>query len=327
MKVYITLDYELFFGLKSGSAKECILDPTEKLLAIAEKHGINLNFFVDSGYLLALEKYSKRYPSVGYEKEQVFSQIKRIVRAGHDCQLHIHPHWEDSYHDGDNWRMNTERYRLDQFSPAQIKQIIESYFSILKEVSGNSPIAYRAGGWCLPLWDLLTDTFKKLGVWIDSTIYENGYMEEGAIRFDFRNAPALDQWLFENDPFKTDPYGSFMELPISSTRTSPLFFWNLYIKGRLNRSLHKSMGNGVPVAQKSIKKKLLTEYSYQAVSCDGYFSGMLQEQFNKRNKTNDSMVIIGHPKAQTLFSLEKLDAFIGSVKEKCHFARYSDLQQ
>lgn len=327
MKVYLSFDYELFFGAQSGSANNCIIEPTQQLLKLAEKHGIYLNFFVDSGYLLALEKYSKRYPSVSYEKQQIYKQLTQLSEAGHDCQLHIHPHWEDSYYDGNVWKMNTERYRLDHFSDVQIQEIITSYYTITKEISGKAPIAFRAGGWCLPPWNKVQDTFKKLGVWIDSTVYEKGFLNEGQIKFDFRNAPSLDQWLFEKDPLIQDPIGSFLELPISSVRLSPSFFWNLYLRGRLNRSLHKSMGDGIPMAQPGTKKKVLTGYSQQALSCDGYYASLLLSEFNNRKaREEDTMVVIGHPKAQSIFSLQKLDKFISSTKDTSTFARYSDLQ-
>lgn len=327
MKVYLTFDYELFFGVHSGTASSCIIEPTNRLLEIAAKHGIYLNFFIDSGYLLALEKYSIRYPSVDYEKKTVYAQINQLVKAGHDCQLHIHPHWEDSYFDGKVWVMKTDRYRLDHFSDEQIIDIVTRYHAITQQVANKKPIAYRAGGWCLPNWDKLNKTFKKLGVWIESTVYENGCIEEGQIKFDFRNAPALDQWMFEEDPLVESPFGYFLELPISSVKLSPLFFWNLYVRGRLNRSLHKGMGDGIPMAQKSTKKKVLTAYSQQALSCDGYYASLLEKEFHVRSsKKEDTMVIIGHPKAQSAFSLATLDEFILNVKETATFTRYSDLQ-
>lgn len=328
MKVYLSFDYELYFGASSGSANKCILEPTQQLLNMAEKHGIYLNFFVDSGYLLALEKYSKRYPSVAYEKQQVYKQLIQLSEAGHDCQLHIHPHWEDSYYDGNGWKMNTERYRLDHFSDVQMQEIITSYFDITKEISGKAPIAYRAGGWCLPPWEKVQQTFKKLGIWIDSTVYEKGFIDDGQIKFDFRKAPSTDQWMFEKNPVEPDPIGYFLELPISSVHLSPIFFWNLYIKGRLNRSLHKTIGDGVSMAQPGAKKKVLTSSTQQALSCDGYYASLLLREYNRRSKLqDDTMVVIGHPKAQTVFSLQKLEEFIAAVKGMCTFARYSDLQR
>ncbi len=328
MKVYLSFDYELFFGAQSGSASNCILEPTTKLLEMASKHGVHFNFFVDSGYLLALEKYSKRYPTVAYEKQQVFNQIKELTAAGHDCQLHIHPHWEDSFYDGKQWKMNTDRYRLDQFSDDKIIEIVQGYYGITKAVSGKAPNTFRAGGWCLPPWTKVEKTFKELGVWIDTTIYQDGCIQEGAIQFDFRTAPVLNSWRFEHDPLKKSNSGYFMELPIGSVKFSPLFYWNLYIRGRLNRSLHKGSGDGVPMAQPGTKKKVLTKNTQQALSCDGYYASILVDEFNKHVALqHEHMIVIGHPKAQSVYSLHKLDAFISTVKDTCTFARYSDLKQ
>ena len=180
----------------------------------------------------------------------------------------------------------------------------------------------------MPPWTKVAETFKKLGIWIDSTVYEKGFLQEGNVNIDFTKAPALDQWLFEADPLTQDPIGYFLELPISSVRLSPLFYWNLYVRGRLNRALHSSIGDGVPMAQPGTKKKVLTSYSQQALSCDGYYASLLTSEFEKRlKKQDDTMVVIGHPKAQSVFSLQKLDEFVASVKDSCTFVRYSDLQQ
>ena len=87
------------------------------------------------------------------------------------------------------------------------------------------------------------------------------------------------------------------------------------------------MGDGIPMAQKSTKKKVLTAYSQQALSCDGYYASLLEKEFHVRSsKKEDTMVIIGHPKAQRAFSLATLDEFILNVKETATFTRYSDLQ-
>ena len=61
MNIYITLDYELFFGPKSGTVNKCIIEPIEKLLKIVDPLNVKIVCFVDSGYLLALEKQMEKY--------------------------------------------------------------------------------------------------------------------------------------------------------------------------------------------------------------------------------------------------------------------------
>ena len=55
-KTLITLDYELYFN-RSGTAQKCIIEPTDLLLGILDKHDIRATFFVDSGYVLKLKEY------------------------------------------------------------------------------------------------------------------------------------------------------------------------------------------------------------------------------------------------------------------------------
>ena len=56
MDIRISFDYELFFGSVSGSAKKCIIEPTQKLIDIASKYHVPFIFFVDAGYLVQLKK-------------------------------------------------------------------------------------------------------------------------------------------------------------------------------------------------------------------------------------------------------------------------------
>ena len=57
MKIFLTYDYELFFGEPSGSVEKCMLEPTADLLNLAKGKDVFLTFFVDVGYLIQAEKY------------------------------------------------------------------------------------------------------------------------------------------------------------------------------------------------------------------------------------------------------------------------------
>ena len=63
MNIYITLDYELFFGKESGDIDDCIIRPTNELLKIVNPYNIKLVFFVDVGYLIKLNEYRTSNPS------------------------------------------------------------------------------------------------------------------------------------------------------------------------------------------------------------------------------------------------------------------------
>ena len=134
MNIYLTYDYELFFGNQSGSAQKCIIEPTNHLRLIAGRTGAKMTFFVDVGYLKQLEAF-QNFDKVKIDYLAVKDQIKTLVSEGHDCQLHIHPHWEDSYHDGENWIMNVSRYKLADFSEENIQKVVLEYQLILKNIT------------------------------------------------------------------------------------------------------------------------------------------------------------------------------------------------
>ena len=120
LNVYLTYDYEIFFGEPTGSVEKCIIEPTNYLRQIAKETGVKMVFFIDVGYLKKLEEFRHQFPKVEKEYQLVSNQIKGLVAEGHDCQLHIHPHWEDCTHNGVKWQMVVDRYKLVDFTEKAI---------------------------------------------------------------------------------------------------------------------------------------------------------------------------------------------------------------
>lgn len=326
MNSLLTFDYELFFGEQTGTPEKCMIEPTMHLMDIAQKHHVVFNFFVDVGYLHALLQYAPRYPILQKQYDSIVSQLTILSKLGHDLQLHIHPHWEDCYYDGRQWKMNTSRYRLDQFPKEEIEAIVLKYHSLLSSIALNPINTYRAGGWCVPKWDLVSDVFKKVGIVMDSTVFTGGKLQEGVIQFDFEKAPNKTIYAFKDDVCTEDLNGSFIEVPITSTKVSPLFFWKLYGYGKWDKPQHKAMGDGVPIAQQTARNRNLSKTTMQAVSTDGYFSTLLKEQFERHLQTNKPyFVTIGHPKACSLYSLKELDRFLSDASTKSEFITYSSI--
>ena len=59
MQIFLTYDYELFFGEPTGSVEKCIIEPTNLLREIAKRTGIKMIFFIDVGYLKKLNQMVK----------------------------------------------------------------------------------------------------------------------------------------------------------------------------------------------------------------------------------------------------------------------------
>jgi hypothetical protein len=324
MDIFFTFDYELFFGERSGSAEKCLLEPTEEIRKISERTGARFIFFIDAGYLVKLREFKKKYPSLEKDFSEVSRQLEVLVRAGHDFQLHIHPHWQDSYYDGSKWLINTTRYKLADFSDSDAATIFESYFIELKNHC-PSPIAFRAGGWCIQPFEKFKPFFRKFGIIYDSSVYKGGSRFTKQYDFDFSNAPSKTSWRFEDDPLTENPDGTFTELAMNAQLLSPIFFWKLFLLGRIYPGHHKYVGDGTALGVKGYRKKLLTRPTLHCTSVDGYFSSEVESALLKTEKRNsgNEFVVLGHPKAMTKYSLSKLEEIIIRIRKNSSILTFS----
>ena len=74
-----TFDYELFLGSKSGSVKNCLINPTNKLLSVLEKYNHKSIFFIDFTYLTKLYLIKNKYDSALKDWKLIEDQIKNTV--------------------------------------------------------------------------------------------------------------------------------------------------------------------------------------------------------------------------------------------------------
>jgi hypothetical protein len=324
MKVYLTFDYELFFGKNTGTVQKCMIQPTEDLLSLSIKYDVPMTFFVDIGYILQLEKYKTKFPVLEEEYQLICEQLKKILAHKCDIQLHIHPHWEKSFFDGQKWVINTQScYKLSDFEPEERERIIRTYKAKLDSFKTIPSFAFRAGGWCIQPFHLLQDIFKELEISLDSSVFSGGHFEAGEYSFDFRTAPKKSYYRFEDDVCKEEKTGFFEEYAIASHRYSPLFYWRLYIFGRIFPSKYKMVGDGTFLDQPGRKKEVLTNFTHNHVSTDGFYATVLQKcTENYLRKGEEHMVIIGHPKGNTLDSIQKLEKYIQKFHKRVEFTSF-----
>ena len=327
MNLYITLDYELFFAEHSGSVEKSIIEPTKALIEACEPCMVKLCFFVDAGYLVRLEKFKSDFPKLQKDYELITEQIKYLHKNGHDIQLHIHPHWEDTdYHDN-KWHMDTSRYRIHKFSADETEAIVASYKKALTDIVGDSVFAYRAGGWCIQPFTHLKYALQKHDIWLDSTLYHDGYKDNSTHYLDFRGMPDTTEWHFSDDPMVIDDDGFFTEVPISSTRVSPLFYIKYALLRKFNKKAHQVMGDGKGVGREgSDNREMLTKITPAVASIDGYRMSYLQKTLNAYAKKDAKhFVVMGHPKATTPYSLKKLREFVIENHSKHNFTTYTQV--
>lgn len=297
-----------------------MLEPTSALLALAKGKEVKYTFFIDVGYLIQAEKF----PETKSELNQVKQQINEMLELGHDVQLHVHPHWEKTSYVNGKWNMNTSgAYKLSDFNAIEQANIIKKYKSHLEGLIGKEVTAYRAGGWCIQPFEEIKQVFKQVGLKIDSSVFSGGYLVTADYYVDFTVAPRKSKYRFEDDVCVEVHNGSFTEYPISSFRYRPSFFWMLYVLGRLFATKHKMIGDGIFLSQGARKRSVLTSYTNSHVSTDGYYAKKLNAALEKSiNLEHEEMVVIGHPKGNTVYSIAKLAQFIELNYTKHEFTSF-----
>ncbi|MDP2006065.1 MAG: hypothetical protein Q8K45_10355 [Rubrivivax sp.] len=313
MNIVLTLDYEIYFGAHSGSAERTLLEPTEALCRLARHHGVRLVFFVDALWLLRLREEAPRHTVLMAEHYRVSRQLEAIARAGHELQLHLHPHWQDTAWDGKAWHMDLRRYRLHSFADADITEMTRLGSDTLRALAGATPVsAFRAGGWCIQPFERLRQPLLDAGIRIDSTVYSGGRQQGDAHSYDFTQAPEESHWRFERDPLLPQHDGSFLEVPIASHQVSPWWFWRMAAARKLGLPGHRALGEGSAVgpSRADLARKLL-QRTTSVVSLDGMKSGFLEAAWRHYQRLGmDDFVVIGHPKALTPYSLRMLETFL-----------------
>lgn len=317
MRTLLTFDYEVYFGARTGSAERCLLEPTDALSRVARKHSAPLVFFVDAGYLLALRRSMRNNTHLRQEHDAVCRQLSGLAKEGHELQLHVHPHWEDARWTGAGWKLDLARYALHSFAPHEIDDIVRRYLEALRELGGDKAgRAFRAGGWVIQPFERLRQALRLSGVAIDSTVYPGGHRASKVQPYDFRGAPGRSRWRFEHDPLVEDPNGHFLEVPIASREVKPAFFWRLALAKKAGGRRHRAWGDGQAIALEGgdLAAKL-TKPSTSVVSLDGYKASLVEDAAEEyRSKGLEDFVVIGHPKALTPFSIERLDQFLAGGK-------------
>lgn len=240
-KVILSFDYELFFGDKSGTVKNSIINPTNLLLDEMEKIDLRGNFFVD--YLM-LREYEKLTDPIGKSDLLLLkNQIKDIVRRGHRIEFHIHSHWIDAKYNGDGtWDFsNFAHYSLSSLDENLIEDIfcegIKYLKDLVKDIEKNYQIcAFRAGGWAIQPFSKIKNAFLASGIKIDSSSSYGIYQFLQYSFYDFRNIPNKCIYKFEDDICKENNQGSFIEVPISSFHRNKILslvdkFYFKYLNG------------------------------------------------------------------------------------------------
>lgn len=327
MKIYLTLDYELYLGSKTGSVQNCLFIPTAALLEVLDKYGIKATFFVDAAYLLRMSQLKESNCRLQDEYMQVCKHIASLSEGGHSIQMHFHPQWLYSQHDGKEWEMDFEHYKMSDLEQCECCHLFEKSYNLLQSLSKKPITSFRAGGYSIMNFADYTELFGRLGIKNDSSALRGRYADSIYQKYSYLDIPLLTKYNFSTDITEKDDSGSFVEYPIATGRTKGIVSTMRIIKEKLShhdKSLTRKWGDGKSVGSVSDKQssylirnlKSAFSTSIEIASIDN-MGASLENVFNYSNKhyKGEDFVIIGHPKNITLYSLQMFEVFVNNHKE------------
>ena len=319
MKIFLTLDYEIFFGNASNDIENSLLKPTQRFIDVLQKRNCKAVFFVDAGYLIALKRQKNQYPQLEEKYLKIQNQLQLLEKQGHEIGLHVHTHWEDCIYDGQHWKMDLRRYKLADFPKAEAEAIFIKYYEELKLASSHPVISFRAGGWCLEPFENYMESMRACGILVDSTVFEDGKYHSPTHSFDFTNYPKKDKWNFNTDPSKETETGNFIEIPISSHDLPPSLYWRVLLSKVFNKVAgDDEIGRPIDPQFGAVIRKLFFK-TRDGISLDSFKSKLLIRSFKGiEKKGQDFCSIIGHPKCFTEDTYQNLEKFIEYAYSQGH---------
>ena len=311
MRILLTLDYELFLGERTGSVERCLVEPMRRLTEAVEPTGARFTLFVDATYLFRLFELKADYAALDAEYQQIVSHLRMLRAAGHDLQLHIHPHWHYSTFEDGKWRLDHTRYKLCDIPFEEALWIFASAKEHLDAVLGYATHAFRAGGFSTQPTQRLTTLFAQNGIRVDSSVCPGQRYQSPQQTYDYRTALPGRAYRFGADINVPDPDGAFTEVPISMHAVSPLFYWKYVATRLLKVPGMRPWGDGqsVKATNESIRERL-TRRTVSMATIDGFKIGALESAYQAARRRGDALFcVIGHPKLANPYSVRKLSRF------------------
>lgn len=330
MNIYITLDYELYLGKKTGTPENCLFRPMNAIMDMLDKTGTKLTVFVDGAYLYRMDEIKDESPTIKKDLSDVLSNIKEISERGHSVQYHFHPQWLYSTYDEETgWILDMTHYKLSDVDKEKLSIAFQKGKEIIEDNIEKKVLAFRAGGYSLCSYSYYGPLFKNNGIKIDSSVLKGQQANSRFQIYDYRKTPNKSIYNFKEDVCKesNDDEGVFIEMPISSMPGKlNLYYWIKYIYNRKNKSNNPKplmvYGDGLPVSTELSKYKKywnifksLFSKNITVANLDSLGGVIFDVCSYISNQNQNEAVIIGHPKASTDISINNLERFVSKRLE------------
>lgn len=318
MNIYITLDYELFMNNHTGSVEKCLVEPVKRLVEVADRHDVKFTFFVDAAYLYRLSQLKYEHEQINADFKEVCNNIQYLNEKGHDIELHFHPQWLYSDYADGKWTIDMEHYKLSDMEESYLQQTFADSKKLLDSLLDKPSVSYRAGGYSLSTYTGFKSLFKCNAIKIDSSVLRNAFCASKYQAYDYRRIPVDYIYKFEDDLCAKQETGDMLEASISTKLLNPLSYILYRIILKLRYTNNQAFGDGKPTS--GGKHSVFSPKRINA-SIDHYEIFKLKSFLRK---TGD-LVVIGHPKNQSIDSINYLDQFISKAKAKHTFKTIREL--
>lgn len=305
--ILLTFDYEPFLGKRSGSAENCMLEPTSLLIEILDKYKAKAVFFVDVLFILQLKKHFEFQLTI----ETIKNQLLLLYKKGHYIFPHLHPHWTTAKYIQTTKEFdlsNLTKYSLANLDIDQVNSLFENSFSFLKECGISYPYwGYRAGGWCIQPFSRYKNIFSDKKIKYEFSVMP-GYMNSAEEQyFDFSKIKLKLPYHFSNTVSDEEQNGEFTEFPISSiclNKREKLL--DKFVKKVLWKLHDRGFGKGMSAQTAALKSNDPSEemISLELLTVAKTFA------YKKFLNNNSYMHWISHPKMFTRHSLNMFNGFL-----------------
>lgn len=185
---------------------------------------VPVTFFVDCAYLLRMRDLKERFPALQKDYEEVVSNLRYLQKQGHSLQYHFHPQWLYSSYDDEGWHMDYNYYKLSDVEESKLRNDFKEGIGLLESITGEKPVAFRAGGFSLTTCEYYIDLFSDNGIHIDSSV-NGGKVNSKLHAYDYSKAPQRTTWNFSEDVNIPVVNGKFTEYSITRVGHNKLGFF------------------------------------------------------------------------------------------------------
>jgi len=205
-----TLDYEVF-GNGTGSVRELVLEPADRLRRLFERYDSRFVVFPEVAEL-ELIAAARSDPDI----DDVAHQLRSLREGGFEVGLHLHPWWYNGRFEHGGWVLDYSEYNLCALDPARVAELLQKALHFLRSLVGDpgfTPMSFRAGHLLLQPGDAVVNVLTSLGISLDSSVYKGGRWRQHNLDY----GATLKHghfWRFEDDPTRRDAAGRMLEVPI-----------------------------------------------------------------------------------------------------------------